>query len=95
MPMPERLPQHHIGLEWKTVLQRLVFLIGAVGAVALFGGCPVRRFFGASCPGCGMMRARLSLIKLDFRSALASHPLVFALVPAVFYIFFGRPCRFL
>lgn len=69
-------------------------LTGVVGAVALFGGCPVRRFFGVSCPGCGMMRACLSLIQLDFRAAFAYHPLVFVLVPAVLYILFREVLPF-
>lgn len=94
MPMPERIPRHHTGLKWKTVLQRMALLTGVVGAVALFGGCPVRRFFGVSCPGCGMMRACLSLIQLDFRAAFAYHPLVFVLVPAVLYILFREVLPF-
>lgn len=42
-------------------------------------GCPIKFFSGISCPGCGMTRALLSALRLDFSSAVKFHPLVFLL----------------
>ena len=55
----------------------------AIGAVALlYGifyiagiGCPIKFITGLSCAGCGMTRAYLSLLKLDFAEAFYYHPL--------------------
>ena len=41
--------------------------------------CPIKYTTGVSCPGCGMTRALISLVRLDFESALYYHPLVFLL----------------
>lgn len=38
-------------------------------------GCPVKFVTGISCPGCGMTRAAVSLLQLDFASAFYYHPL--------------------
>ncbi len=37
--------------------------------------CPYDFFFGLSCPGCGMTRAFISLVKFDFEMAFYYHPL--------------------
>jgi hypothetical protein len=76
-----------LGLE---KMQRLWFVAGgfAVAAVfyivlALLGiGCPVHALTGIPCAGCGMTRAYLSLLHLDFRGAFFYHPL-FWMVPLV------------
>ena len=51
--------------------------------------CPIKSFFGISCPGCGMSRACLSALRLDFEAAFYYHPLwialpIFALLLLVF-----------
>ncbi len=43
-------------------------------------GCPIRFVTGVSCPGCGMTRAWLALLRLDFAGAFYYHPLF--LMPA-------------
>lgn len=50
-------------------------------------GCPIKFVTGISCLGCGMTRAWLSLLRLDFSAAFYYHPL-FMLPPvaAVVYI---------
>ena len=62
-------------------------LLGIGAVVLLYGffhivgiGCPIKFLTGVSCAGCGMTRAYLSLLKLDFASAWYYHPL-FVLPP--------------
>ena len=50
--------------------------------------CVFTKFFGFPCPGCGMTRALVSLILLDFKSA-AKYNIVVFFMPYVFaYLFF-------
>ena len=63
-------------------------LIAAVAVAALYVvffalgvGCPIKYLTGISCPGCGMTRACLSALRLDFSAALYYHPLWMALPP--------------
>ena len=46
--------------------------------------------FDIPCPGCGMTRALLSLLKLDFKSALLYNPTIF-FMPYIVYYIFGNP----
>nr|WP_276020532.1 DUF2752 domain-containing protein [Acetivibrio straminisolvens] len=46
--------------------------------------CLFKNFFGLPCPGCGMTRAYLSLLKFDLASAFYYHPLF--LLPAILAI---------
>ncbi len=61
-----------------------IFAAALAGLAVLyrFIGCPFRLLFGVSCPGCGMVRAAMRCLRLDFAAAWRLHPLVFAL-PAV------------
>lgn len=45
---------------------------------------------GVPCPGCGLSRALAALLRLDFRTALRFHPMVFVLPPVVLYALFGK-----
>lgn len=70
----------------------LVFIILVIliyGILQVFGiTCPIKFITGVSCPGCGMTRAYLSLLRLDFKSAYYYHPLF--ILPAlglIIYIF--------
>lgn len=38
--------------------------------------CPIHYLTGISCPGCGMSRSVLALLRLDFSAALYYHPLI-------------------
>ena len=49
--------------------------------------CPVVFITGLPCPGCGMTRAVLCLMHLDFAGAWQMHPFVYVLL--VFLIYFG------
>jgi len=47
--------------------------------------CPIRYFLKIPCPGCGITRAHLAALRLDFKKALGYHPLFFAVAPTVIY----------
>ena len=49
--------------------------------------CPFRIMFGFSCPGCGMSRAIIALLHLDFMQAIHYHPLVIC-IPFIIFLFF-------
>ena len=65
--------------------------------------CPIRRFLGLECPGCGLTRAIVSLSHGELGAALGYHPfsvfvyavlaltLLWALVPAQRRPAFGAP----
>jgi len=46
--------------------------------------------FNIPCPGCGMTRALLFLLKLDFKSAFMHNPTIF-FMPYIAYYIFGNP----
>ncbi len=45
--------------------------------------CLIRLTTGLPCPTCGMTRAALSLLRLDFRTAFTYHPMIFVVIPAL------------
>ncbi len=49
-------------------------------------GCPIKFLTGVSCMGCGMTRAYLSLLRLDFAGAFRYHPLF--PIPAIAAVLF-------
>ena len=54
----------------------------------LFYRCPFKLFLHVECPGCGMTRAIISVLKLDFRQAFAYHPLFpIVILGGVYYVF--------
>lgn len=58
-----------------------MLIVIAVTIIVLYAtiGCPFRFFFGICCPGCGITRASLSLLRLDFAAAFRYNPLVYIL----------------
>jgi hypothetical protein len=62
-------------------------LVGAGMAFVFVGPafCPTALFLGIPCPGCGLTRASLALLRGDFAAALGFHPLVFVLAPLFAY----------
>ena len=59
-----------------------LFLVVLAGFLLLDLQCPISFLFHVSCPACGMCRAWLAALKLDFAGAFAYHPL-FLLGPVV------------
>lgn len=50
-------------------------------------GCPIRFVTGISCPGCGMTRAYIELLRFDFAHATFFHPLwPLPMIFAVLYV---------
>lgn len=77
--------------EVKEVL-RLILIIGLFYLLLQTLGitCPVKYVTGISCPGCGMTRAMLSALSLNFDKAFYYHPL-FPIVPiGAFILLFQR-----
>ena len=53
--------------------------------------CLFLRWFSVPCPGCGMTRALVRLLHLDFEGAFFYHPMVFFLpIMVISFLFSGR-----
>ena len=70
-------------LLWKHGLLAL-----ALGALCLYG-CPFSRLLGLTCPGCGLTRAWLCLLRGQWREAFAHH-LLFLPVPPMLFLLIHR-----
>lgn len=74
----------------------LVITIVAFYSVLFFLGisCPIKWLFGVSCPGCGMTRATLSALFLNFSDAFYYHPLWLLPLPSLLlWIYFRHKGR--
>ncbi|MFO7181762.1 MAG: DUF2752 domain-containing protein [Pseudomonadota bacterium] len=75
----------------------LVALLAALFALAVaFEAplCPTAALFGVPCPGCGLTRATLRLLRGDVHGALRFHPLVPVLAPLVAFVLGAAIVRF-
>lgn len=53
--------------------------------------CIYRYLFNIECPGCGMTRAALSVLSLDFVTAFKYHPMFWSVpVAYLYFLFDGR-----
>lgn len=43
--------------------------------------CPIKKFTGLYCPGCGVSRMFLHLLRLDFAGAFSSNCVLFVMLP--------------
>ena len=64
----------------------ILIIIGALYATIVhflhFGiPCPIKLITGFSCPGCGVTRMCMALIKFDFVSAYKANKVLFCLLP--------------
>lgn len=82
-----------IGFIKKYYIPLLIFAIYAIGtAVFSIPNCLVKLAIGFPCPGCGLTRATLSLLRFDFVQAFMYNPLIFIVPPiAWILIFHERP----
>ena len=48
--------------------------------------CPVHYFLHIPCPGCGITRAYIAILSLDWQAAFRYHPLFFMVLPILLYI---------
>ena len=73
--------------------------IGAFAALAIFASlhfvsaCPSYLFFNVCCPYCGMTRAHLAALRLDFASAFYYHPVFFTGVPFLWMLLHAKLFR--
>ena len=73
------------GLLSKHKREILVVFAVALACLLMFAvgvACPIKFSTGISCPGCGMTRACVSALRLDFKAAFEYHPLWVALLPS-------------
>ena len=63
------------------------WIIPLIGIILLFlpgdYNCTIRQYTGIPCPGCGMTRAALYLLQLEFAKAFKMQPMIYLLI---FYI---------
>jgi len=67
----------------------LCLILGVYFLFAFFltgSPCVFRVFTGIPCPGCGLTRAGMALLRLDFHLAFFYHPIIFLIVPASLFI---------
>lgn len=50
--------------------------------------CVFVALFGINCPGCGMTRAWLSVLRFDFISAFKFHPMFWSMPIVAYYLIF-------
>ena len=71
----------------KVVKDRLIilFIIGVYVCISLILhiGCPIKKLTGIYCMGCGMSRALMYALKLDFAKAFAFHPLFWMVIVGI------------
>ena len=75
--------------KYKMMIIIVVCVIVFYGLIFALGiTCPVKYLTGVSCPGCGMTRACLSALRLDFASAFYYHPLWILMLPLAALLIF-------
>ena len=68
-------------------------MLGVLYAVMYFANttCIVKSIVGFPCPGCGMTRAVISALRLDFTAAFALHPMFWSVpILALYFLYDGR-----
>ena len=70
----------------KPVLEVLLLGIAYVIFIKITGWmipCPIKLVTGNYCPGCGVSRMLLALLRMDFEAAYHANPLLFFLFPVI------------
>ena len=79
----------------KRTVKILVFHVLIIALIGLYVfaldyfsiGCPIRFLLGIPCPTCGVTRALLSLVRLDFTAYLRYNPMAVPLCIVIFMAF--------
>ncbi|MBE6161108.1 MAG: DUF2752 domain-containing protein [Firmicutes bacterium] len=67
------------------ILAILYFIFGKL--TGLYLSCPIHEILGLYCPGCGITRMILSILKFDFYKAFRYNILIFILSPFFVFLF--------
>lgn len=71
--------------EWQDIKAIIIIILFYFFMSMIFDiGCPILWITGISCAGCGMTRAWISLLHLDFKAAFHYHPLFW--LPAIMLV---------
>ncbi len=72
----------------------VVYFVIAYAVLNYYGiSCAFLEFLGIPCPGCGMTRALLSVLKLDFIQAARYNVMIFFMPYLFVYVFFDLKGR--
>lgn len=55
--------------------------------IGKFIPCPIYKITGLYCPGCGITRMLLAMIKFDFFQAFRYNPLIFCFIPFLLFYY--------
>ena len=78
-------PKNLSSSEWQDIKAIIVIILFYFFMSMIFDiGCPILWITGISCAGCGMTRAWISLLHLDFKAAFHYHPLFW--LPAIMVV---------
>ena len=73
--------------QYKSYIIAFFTIAALIGIMWIFSiPCPIKYITGLSCAGCGMSRAILSALTLDFGAAFTYHPLWIVIIPAILAI---------
>jgi len=56
--------------------------------------CFSKQLFGLDCPGCGLQRSLLFLVKGEFKDAFEIYPAIYAIMALVTFILFDLTMKF-
>lgn len=77
----------------QTTLFKKVVFVGALAAICILKiyRCPFQFIWGINCPGCGMTRAWISVLRLDFKAAFQYHPLFLPFgIETIYVVFYDQ-----
>ncbi|MEO9891236.1 DUF2752 domain-containing protein [Aurantibacter sp.] len=56
--------------------------------------CMNKKLFGIDCPGCGMQRSAIHLVKGEFEAAFDMYPAIYGLVALVLFVIVSQFVKF-
>ena len=78
----------------KSARWAIIFIIAyfALFRRVIYTICPVVLLTGYPCPGCGLTRATLKLLRFDFHGAWEMHPFIYMIVVLAVFFCVNRYC---